>query len=446
MKIEVFYRMAERVFVFTLLLSSMAVVDALTRPGLAAGRASDVISTDVPLLTVIIELGVYASGALLVLMRWKRVLSAARSVWPLIALALLAPISIAWSDEPMLTVRRSVFFLGSTLLGIYLGERFSIERLLRFLAQAMCIMMLATIIFYFVSPTYVIDYAAYGGAWKGLSITKNTFGAYMAIAVTILLLVRFHQFSWLRYVFLFTAALLLLLSHSATALLGCVLIIAVMPLWRLIHLPVKGRFVVYLVLPVVIGAAIYFVWLNKDLFFRVLERDSTLTGRTELWLLILSAIRKRPILGYGYGAFWAGMKGENLNIYILSGWLPMGAHNGYLEQFLNFGIVGLPLLFYVIYRSFKMANRYLASNAKSLGLWPITYLTWFVFHNLFESHLLETRSLEFVIFAAITTSVTIECRTTKAWPGTQYLTSHHRILHDTLWEAPVGEGNILAGV
>jgi exopolysaccharide production protein ExoQ len=404
-RIEVFYRIVERVFVFLLLLSSMAVVDALTRPAHAAGRDPYVISTDVPLPTMIIELGVYACGAPLVLMRWRRVLSAARAVWPLVALALLAPVSIAWSDEPMLTVRRSAFLLGSTLLGIYLGERFSVEQLSRFLAQSVCMMILATVIFYVVAPAYVIDYTAYGGAWKGLSVTKNTFGAYMAIAVSVLLLVRFHHFRWLRYLFLFTAALLLLLSHSATSLLGCVLIIAIMPLWRLIHLRGKVRLLVYLLVPTVICAGIYFICVDKELLFRVLERDSTLTGRTDLWLLVLSAIMKHPILGYGYGAFWTGMKGEVLNIYIASKWLPMGAHNGYLELCLSFGILGLPLLFYVIFRSFRMANDYIRSNDGSLGLWPMTYLILFVFNNFFESHLLGTRSLEFVMFVAITTSL-----------------------------------------
>ena len=126
-----FYRFIERAFVFLVLLSSMTVVDALTRPAYQGGRDPDVISTEVPLPTVIIESGVYAVGALLVLTRWRRVAIAARRVWPLVALTLLAAISIAWSDAPMLTVRRSVFLLGSTLIGIYLGERFSMEQLLR---------------------------------------------------------------------------------------------------------------------------------------------------------------------------------------------------------------------------------------------------------------------------------------------------------------------------
>jgi O-antigen ligase len=411
----VFYRFIERAFVFLVLLSSMTVVDALTRPAYQGGRDPDVISTDVPLPTVIIESGVYAVGALLVLTRWRRVAIAARRVWPLVALTLLAAISIAWSDAPMLTVRRSVFLLGSTLIGIYLGERFSMEQLLRWLAQMLCVIIVASVILFCISPASVIDYTAYDGAWKGVTINKNTFGWYMAITVAVLTLVRFRHFRWLRYVFLLSAAVLLLLSRSATSLVGCLLMVSFIPLWRVVRSGPKTRRLVYALMLVATYAGVYLIWAEQELLFRVLGRDSTFTGRTDLWGLVVSAISRHPILGYGYGAFWSGMKAEVLNIYIASKWLPMGAHNGFLELCLAFGIVGLPLIFYFILRSFRMAKDYMRANESWLSIWPMTYLLMFVFHNLFESHLLETRSLEYLIFVSVTTSLALECRRTESW-------------------------------
>lgn len=396
-----------------LLLSSMSVVDALTRPAYVSGRDFAVISTEVPLPTVIIESGVYALGLFLVLTRWRRVLKAARSVWPLLALTLLAAISMAWSDTPLLTVRRSAFLLGSTLIGIYLGERFSIEQLLRWLAQVLCIIIAASIVLYFVSPSSVKEYGASASAWKGVTINKNTFGWYMAIAVAALTLVRFRRVPWLRYVFLLAAAGLLLLSRSATSLVGCVLMVSTVPVWRMIRYGARTRRLVYLLMLMALGTAIYFIWAKETLLFYVLGRDSTLTGRTDLWALLLSAIAKHPFLGYGYGAFWSGMKGEALNVYIASKWLPTGAHNGYLELWLGLGIFALPLFLYFLLRSFRMAAGYIRSNADWLSIWPMTYLLLFVFHNFFESHLLETRSLEFLMFVAITTSLAMECRDTE---------------------------------
>jgi exopolysaccharide production protein ExoQ len=401
------YRIIERIFVFVLLLSSMTVVDALMRPAHTQGRDPDVISTSVPPLTVAIESGIYACGAFLVLMRWRRVVNAARTVWPLVALGLLAIVSTAWSDAPLLTVRRSVFLLGSTFIGIYLAERFSLEQLTRWLAQALCLLMMGSIFLYLVAPASAIDYTAYDGAWKGLTVHKNTFGGNMAIAVAVLLLVRFRHFRWLRYVFLLTAAILLLLSRSATSLVGCLLVVSMMPLWRLIRSHEKARRLGYAITMFATCAVIYFMWIDRGLLLRVLGRDFTLTGRTDLWHLVLSAIYAHPILGYGYGAFWSGMKGEVLNIYIASRWLPMSAHNGYLELLLSFGIVGVPLLLYFLARSLRTAKDYIGTNEDRLSLWPISYLVLFLFHNFFESHLLETRSLEFLILAMVVTSLAV---------------------------------------
>lgn len=402
-----FLRFFERLFIVVLLLSSMGIVDALVRPSPGGGRDPDAISTEVPLATAILESAVYACGALVVSMYWRRVLRAVCVVYPLVCLVALAPLSVAWSHAPLLTVRRSVFLLGSTLLGIYLGERFTIEQLARLLTQAMCLMMAGILILYFVAPAYVIDYVSSIGAWKGLSGWKNTFGGYMAVAVFLLFLVRFRHFRWLRYAFLATAAVLLLLSRSVTSLLVCVLIMIAMPLWRVTTLSGKRRLLVYTVLPVAVLLGFCFVWLNRELIFQIVGRDSTLTGRTELWSLVLPAILEHPFLGYGYGGFWTGFNSDTLNIYIGSKWLPTAADSGYLDLCLAFGILALPIFTYVFAQSLRMAYVYLKADARPIGLWPISYMIFFGLHNISESHLLTTRSLEFLLFAAITTSLAL---------------------------------------
>jgi exopolysaccharide production protein ExoQ len=425
---KMLFRILERVFVFVLLLSSMTVVDALSRPTYSSGHDPDILSTDVPLPTVIMESGVYACGAFLVLGRWRRVARAARRVWPLVALTLLAPISLMWSNAPGLTARRSIFLLGSTLLGIYLGEKFSIEQLLRWLAQVLCVLIAASILLYFIFPSFVVDYTAYDGAWKGITVNKNTFGWCMNLAVTALVLVRFRHFRWLRYVFLLLAAVLLLLSRSATSLVGCVLMTSMIPLWRVVRAGAKTRRLVYVLTFAAISTGIYLIWAEQELLFRVLGRDPTFTGRTALWNLLIPAIAKHPIAGYGYGAFWSGTNNELLNIDISSRWLPMGAHNGYLELCLAFGIVGLPLLIYVMWCSFRMATDYVKSNEGWFSVWPMTYLLLFVFHNCFESHLLMTRSLEFLLFVAITTSMSVEhyCTQPRTRPSHPYALVDHK--------------------
>ena len=74
----------------------------------------------------------------------------------------------------------------------------------------------------------------------------------------------------------------------------------------------------------------------------LLERDTTLTGRTDLWELLLELVWDRPWLGYGFRAFWNGDKGKY--VHLVMRWFPMHAHNGFLNVLVDFGSIGLLLL------------------------------------------------------------------------------------------------------
>jgi exopolysaccharide production protein ExoQ len=400
------FRSLERLFIVVLLLSSMGLVDALTRPSLS-GRDPNILSTEVPLSTALIESAIYVWGAVLVLVHWRHVFSAARAVWPVIALVALAPLSIAWSIQPILTLRRSAFLLGSMILGIYLGERFSVEDLARLLAYALCLMILASVLLYCVAPASVIDVSS-GNAWKGLTVHKNSFGGYMALAVALLLLIRFRRFRSSRYAFLAAAAILVLLSRSATSLVVCALMIGAMPFWRLIRLQGKGRLVVCTVVPLVILVVVYSVFDNTEWLLTLLGRDSTLTGRTQLWSMVVAAISKHPILGYGYGAFWTGFNGESLDVLVGIRWLARGSDNGYLDLCLSLGVLGLSVCLYMFVTAFQMAFRYVRSEPSPIGLWPVSFFTFFLAQNVSQSQLLGTRSLDFLVFVAITTSLALK--------------------------------------
>ena len=70
-------------------------------------------------------------------------------------------------------------------------------------------------------------------------------------------------------------------------------------------------------------------------------RNSTLTGRTELWSIILSQPVDR-IFGAGYESFWLGPRLQT--IWKLSHQPPVQAHNGYIEILINLGWVGIVML------------------------------------------------------------------------------------------------------
>jgi O-antigen ligase len=382
----------------------MGVIDALTRPILDA-HDPEVISTDVPALTTVLVSTIYFCCALLLLVHWRSVLKATRRVWPMLLLPGLAFVSMCWSHAPLLTARRSTFLTVSTLLGIYLGDRFSLEELARLLVQALCPMMVAVLILYLIAPNIVVENVSYVGALKGLSGAKNTFGGYMAIAVPLLFLVRFKRYQRTRYLFLALAAAFLLLSRSATSLGTCILTFAAMPLWRFAANSRNRKMLAFTLVAAVVAACLSLMWIERQSVLSIVQRDATLTGRTELWSFILAAIAEHPLLGYGYGAFWSGINADTVNLYKGVRWLPNDADNGYLDLCLAFGIPGLLLLLFVFKRAFESAYKYISQNGEAIGLWPITYVVYFVVHNTCESHLLTTRSLDYFLLTAIIASI-----------------------------------------
>ena len=92
---------------------------------------------------------------------------------------------------------------------------------------------------------------------------------------------------------------------------------------------------------------------------RLLGRDPTLTDRTLVWHDAL-ALQPNPVLGAGFESFWLG---ERLDVmWAKWKWRPNQAHNGYIETYLNLGLVGIVLLALVIAATYRnIANQFLTN-------------------------------------------------------------------------------------
>jgi exopolysaccharide production protein ExoQ len=185
-----------------------------------------------------------------------------------------------------------------------------------------------------------------------------------------------------------------------------VLSLAAIPVWRLLR--GRNRLLVYLLVALNFSVGIYCILAFPEPIYQILGRDATLTGRTDLWTMLLPVIANRPILGYGYAAFWT-----SLNPEVLSVWMGTGRHqipvadNGYIDLWLSLGALGICAFVYVFARSLRYAIDYIRSDAGFIGLWPIAYLCIFAADNMCESALLTRGTFPFLVFAILTTSLSI---------------------------------------
>jgi len=85
--------------------------------------------------------------------------------------------------------------------------------------------------------------------------------------------------------------------------------------------------------------------LSGLIIVKVLGRDPSLTSRVPMWYYLMNTV-KNPAIGAGYESFWLGELGEPF--WDIFGYVRQ-AHNGYLETYLNLGVVGVILLLILIF-------------------------------------------------------------------------------------------------
>jgi O-antigen ligase len=112
-----------------------------------------------------------------------------------------------------------------------------------------------------------------------------------------------------------------------------------------------------------------------------LGRNSTLTDRTAVWSDALS-LSHSPIFGAGFESFWTGKRLEIL--WSKWWWHPNQAHDGYLETYLNLGIVGVLLLSGLLLATFSRISR-LLKGSDPFARFRMAFLVATVVYNFSEA-------------------------------------------------------------
>ena len=111
---------------------------------------------------------------------------------------------------------------------------------------------------------------------------------------------------------------------------------------------------------------------STDDVLQLLFGDPTFTGRTDIWALVIERIEQRPLLGYGWMAFWGAQQANPFadvpltsgisNVYYLN-----SGHNGYLDTMLEAGFIGLALTILIICRFFWIYGKLLRLHGRTTG-------------------------------------------------------------------------------
>lgn len=274
-------------------------------------------------------------------------------------------VSIAWSDTSFIALKRWIKDLGNPIMAlVILTEERPYQAVGVILRRLAFLWLPISVLFIKYYPAWGREYTPGGMSWGGIGGEKNSLGQ-------ICLLYGIY-FSWnfllnrkngvkprtsiIGPILVGMCGWLLYMSRSATSL-GCLVVaIGLFALSRTTFMVKSPRRIIALV---IVAASLYIVLDStlgiRDTVIRTLGRDATLTNRTSIWKIV-QEFPTNPMVGTGYQSFWAGER-----LKILQQKIPgiNQAHNGYLEQYLNLGYVGVAFIAIIILSGLLKVRKHL---------------------------------------------------------------------------------------
>ena len=323
-------------------------------------------------------------------------------------LGLLAIASAAWSLDPLLTLRRAVPFALAGLFGLWFATRFSLPRQFAILRLAMIALALGTIALVVFAPAIGLDHTpGHASDWQGGFTQKNACGRIMVLASAVILCGERRSF--LRPSRLATLALFVFVLIMSGSRGAWMIDFALLLLWLLLAFVRRAGQRARLILAV--GAPLASIALGAFLIlgFRelapLLGRDVTLTGRTAIWAQVAHFIAQRPLFGYGYDAFWRGMRGPSFQVAAAVHFIVAHAHNGFLEIALDLGAGGLLLFVLSWLRGWGGLWPLWQRGDIDRIAWPLAILVLIALYDLDENTLLIYNGLFWILYVTALTSI-----------------------------------------
>jgi exopolysaccharide production protein ExoQ len=352
-------------------------------------------------------------GTLLLVVIWHQRILYLASKRPALGLFLLLALSsFLWSDVPDLALRRSIIFVGVSLLGLVIGARYTLKQQLYHLAIAMGLLIVINFLFTLAQPSIAIELGEHAGAWRGVYSQKNVASRIFVLSSLMLLLaaqsIYGYRYRYMIWGLLVLAVAMTFLTTSKSSLIILAILVILLPLCQILRLN-KGLILpLTIILLLVVGTVVILLTANAEILVRFLGRDLTLTGRTGIWSVVISKIALRPWLGYGYSSFWLGKEGPAADIWYETSFIAPNAHNGFLDLLVDLGVVGLVLFLSSFIRNYMRAFTWLRLNPTAEGLLPILFLTFLLLFNLTETTMLESAPWVMIFYTALTTGLLTE--------------------------------------
>ena len=333
------------------IISSKPVSFWLGRIGLQSGGSSNLEGNSIDLVAYLVL--IVAAAVILQRRHFSWGGFAARNKILLLLYAYLA-LTALWSEHTFPTVKRIFKDFGAVLvILVVLTEQNPMEAIRIAFVRLAYIAFPLSIVFIKYYPAIgritgrTGDNMYSGVAWHKTSLGEVVF-LYSIFIVLDMLEIKKEggpvqaSAKWIRVGLLLMGAWLVRTCGSATAVLCFGL--GLFLFWgtgRLVRLRNPVRMIVQCAAVFLVAFTLEKALDLSGMVFQALGKDKSLTGRTTIWEMSTEA-NPNPLLGTGYYSFWSTESAKHIQQFFAG--VMNSAHNGFLDMYLDGGMVGLVLL------------------------------------------------------------------------------------------------------
>ena len=304
-----------------------------------------------------------------------------------------AILSSCWSTDAAITRKRIVVFLINILFTYTLARVASVlEIALLGFACTGTVALISLCIDIFVQHTF----APFDPDYRFMGVMTANFQA-MNLLVCLLCGLTLAQWQprllrWMTPSLLLFSALLLVTRARVGTFICLGMMVFILLRMAKQHLQPSARAMVLVsTLMVVVPVGVFAVGRSggsalTDVFMmgrQDTQNTASLSNRAPLWAELMQSVAQRPVLGFGFEAFWSPERVEKISFD--QGWMVPHAHNTYLDQMLSLGIIGSFLYSCTLIGGCAVGWRRFWRRRDESSLLPALLLTWLALLSLTES-------------------------------------------------------------
>ncbi len=308
--------------------------------------------------------------------------------------------SSVWSDHLGHSLYSSIQYLSMIICSIIIARRLSFHDFLKGISLGVFLVLICT---FFVKGMTSAD----------LFGSKNQFGFFAEIGILVSIFILFSLTHSILQKLIFAgfpfiiSMICLGLSHSASSVISTVAVLATCGVGVFIGKTSKPTRPVFLSLillgVIIIGFSLYAFNINPQAeILAFFGKDSTLTGRTDLWKYGLNYAAQNPVLGNGYSAFWVEGRpaAEALwEEFYIDSKMGFHFHNLFIQTLVDMGAIGLMILLAAIATfSLKSIGALIRDGAALHTIFPLALAFMFITRSFVEVDILNAFGIGPLLF------------------------------------------------